>query len=181
MALQPLTGEQRTDSLRLSAFDEVHAERVVSWVRDAEEAYWLAPRTPPPLTADKVIEWAGLGRQPQMLVDLPDPTPLAYGELNVLQTRQHTYWLGHLIVDPARRGQGLGRLLTSLLLHRAFRVHDARRVTLVVFPENTAAIAAYRSAGMVEDGYELHQFPAYRTRVQLLRFVATPEAMRSHA
>ena len=174
MALEPVAKQRREGALRLTSFDTRYAGRVVSWVRDAEEAYWLAPRTTPPLTAEKVRGWSGSGREPLMLIDWPDPVPLGYGELNILQRKNRTFWLGHLIIDPARRGQGLGRLLTQLLLQRAFYVYEARRVTLVVFPGNVAGVAAYRSAGMVEDGFEIHSFPAYRTRVELLRFRATP-------
>lgn len=179
MALSPLKDVGRSDCPRLSPFAPSQADRIVSWVRGPSEAYWLAPRTPPPLTAEKVVDWAGPGREQHVLTDGLDDLPVGYGELNVLQSKRRTYWLGHLIVDPAWRGRGLGCRLTRLLLQRAFRYHAARRVTLVVFPENAAAIAAYRSAGMTADGYELHKFEAYRTRVELLRFVAAPDSFRA--
>jgi ribosomal protein S18 acetylase RimI-like enzyme len=76
-------------------------------------------------------------------------------------------------VDPRHRGRGLGRQLTRLLLRRAFHRYGAWRVSLVVFPENAAAIASYRAAGMYEDGYERHYFASYSRRKRLLRMVAT--------
>ena len=173
MAAEPVTKPTAAQTLRLTAFDERYAERVVSWVRDSREAYWLAPRTTPPLTADKVRAWGQPGRNPFMLVEPADLEPLAYGELNELRRRQNEYWLGHLIVDPRQRGRGLGRQLTELLLHQAFHTYNARRVSLVVFPDNLAAIAAYRSAGMRADGHETHCFGPDRRPERLLRFVAT--------
>lgn len=173
MAAEPVIKPICTQALRLTAFDDRYAERVVSWVRGSQEAHWLAPRTPPPLTGDKVRAWARPGRGPFMLVTRDDPEPLAYGELNVLPRKRREYWLGHLIVDPRQRGRGLGRQLTEMLLYRAFHVQDARLVSLVVFPENLAAIASYRSAGMRADGYETHNFAPRNRRERLLRFIAT--------
>lgn len=167
MAAEPVTREQVTHA-RLRAFRPADAPLIAGWARSPSEVEWLAPRTPPPLTATKVIGWHEAGRQPLTLV-LPDLTPVAYGELNTLRRRAREYWLGHLVVDPQLRGLGLGRRLTELLLARAFDWHGARRVTLVVFPENHAAIRAYAAAGFVNDGYETHYFPPYRRQVMLLR------------
>jgi RimJ/RimL family protein N-acetyltransferase len=173
MAAGPVIKLTAAQALRLTAFDERYAERVVSWVRDSREAYWLAPRTTPPLTGDKVRAWAQPGRNPFMLAGPEELEPLAYGELNELRRKQNEYWLGHLIVDPQQRGHGLGRRLTELLLDQAFHNYGARRVSLVVFPDNLAAIATYRSAGMRADGYETHCFGQHWRPERLLRFVAT--------
>jgi len=173
MAAGPVTKLTAAQTLWLTAFDERYAERVVSWVCDSREAYWLAPRTTPPLTAEKVRAWGQPGRNPFMLVEAEDLEPLAYGEVNELRRKQNEYWLGHLIVDPRQRGRRLGRRLTELLLDQAFNNYGARRVSLVVFPGNAAAIATYRSAGMRADGYETHCFGPDRRSERLLRFVAT--------
>ena len=172
MAVDPCTREDVAPVCRLAPFRVAHADLILSWVRDPREAFWLAPRTPPPLTPAGVIEWQTPGHQGFMLHAADVPLPIGYGELNLLNGARRRYWLGHLIVDPARRGRGYGVALTRLLVGRAFARHAAREVTLVVFPENRAAIACYRAAGLHEDGYETHEFPAYGCRVCLLRMVA---------
>jgi hypothetical protein len=96
-------------------------------------------------------------------------TPLAYGELNVLSASQRRYWLGHLIVDPHWRGRGMGVELTRLLTRRAFELHGASQVTLIVYPENEAAIRCYRAAGFQPDGYEAHDFTGCGESHTLLR------------
>lgn len=169
MAVTPMLSDTCTARLRLEAFDPAHADLVVSWILDEHEAYWLAPKTPPPLTADHVRRWKQPGHEPLQLVDDDAAPPIAYGELNVLNADDDRYWLGHLIVNPAQRRRGVGRALTELLLSRAFCRHGARRVCLVVFPENRPAIASYHSAGMYEDGHEEHHLAAYGRRVTLLR------------
>jgi len=171
MAAEPILKSGRERALRLRAFEPRYAARVVSWVRGSREAYWLAPRTKPPLTAAKVCAWSGPGRSPLMLMAGAEAEPLAYGELNLLNEACGEYWLGHLVVDPWQRGCGLGRRLTELLLQRAFQRCGARRVSLVVFPDNHAAIGCYRAAGLVEDGHETHWFAPYRRHERLLRLV----------
>jgi RimJ/RimL family protein N-acetyltransferase len=173
MAAELITSPRWVSALRLTPFEAGYADRVLSWVRSPREAYWLAPRTKPPLTIEKLRAWARPGRIPLMLVAPEQPEPLAYGELNVLNERRREYWLGHLIVDSQQRGRGLGRRLTELLLRRAFDRLAARRVSLVVFPENAAAVACYQAAGMCDDGYETHYFAVYRRRERLVRLVAT--------
>ncbi len=162
-----------SQACRLLPFQPAWAELVVSWVQDAREAYWLAPLTAPPLTPVEVLRWHKPDHNPFALVVQHNPDPIGYGEVNRLEGRNREYWLGHLIVDPRRRGKGYGAQLTRLLLREAFEERGARRVTLVVFPHNEAARACYRAAGMREDGYEWHTFPAYGRRESLVRFAAT--------
>jgi RimJ/RimL family protein N-acetyltransferase len=170
MAAHPVNRPAGPPPLRLTPFCAEWAELVVSWVRDPQEEYWLAPKTPPPLTAAHVRRWHEPGHNPFALLAAPGEPPSGYGELNALVRARRQYWIGHLIVDPAQRGRGLGSTFTRLLLDEAFEERGAQRVSLVVFPENTAAIACYRAAGLHEDGHEWHSFPAYGTRACLLRW-----------
>ncbi|MFO0839222.1 MAG: GNAT family N-acetyltransferase [Phycisphaerae bacterium] len=146
-----------------------HAATVASWVTTRDEMFWLSPRSAPPITAETIrLNWARPGHEQLSLVDEAG-AQLAYGELNILDQQRAEYWLGHLIVDPRRRGQGLGKRLTLALLRRAEHIYAARRVCLVVFPENVAAVACYRAAGFRDEAYEPHEFPAYDERALMLR------------
>jgi RimJ/RimL family protein N-acetyltransferase len=138
-------------------------------VSSAREALWLAPRTAPPLTVASFLKWHGPAVQPFLLTPAGGGPPVGYGELNLLSQDDRRHWLGHLIVDPTRRGEGCGQELTRLLVRRAFEVGGSREVTLVVFPGNLAAIRCYRAAGFSDDGFEVHDFPAYGLRAELLR------------
>jgi RimJ/RimL family protein N-acetyltransferase len=158
----------------LLPFTARDADHIAAWIASPIEAQWLAPRTRPPLTPDRIRTWGGPGKQQLLFAEAPGVAPVAYGELNALRAERGEYWLGHLIVDPQQRGRGLGTALTQALLARAFGWHAARRVVLVVFPENRAAIAAYQSAGMQIEGYETHRFPLYGGDVTLLRMAARP-------
>ncbi len=163
---------ERVPQCRLVPFEAPWAALVASWPADARETYWLAPRNAPPLTPMQILAWHTPGRTPYALLLEPQATPVGYGELNVMSSGRRCYWLGHLVINPAQRGRGLGVALTRKLLEEAFVRRGAREVSLVVFPDNLVAIACYRAAGMREDGYETHEFPAYRRVETLLRMVA---------
>lgn len=173
MSARPTTFRANTRRLRLDPFFSQAAETVASWVRTEQDAFWLAPSSPPPITAATIRGWQSPGRQPMLLTDAEAGVIVGYGELNTLNISERSFWLGHLIIDPAQRGRGCGKQLTRLLLVHAFHRHAARKVTLIVFPENRHAIAAYRAAGLLDECYEEHEFPAYRLRKELLRMTAT--------
>ncbi len=176
MAVNPDVCSDTARPCRLAPFEPVWAALVASWARDARETYWLAPKSHPPLTATEVLCWRKPDHHPYELLTGDRREPIGYGELNLLTGAPRQYWLGHLVVDPGYRGRGYGVQLTGLLLHEAFERRGARRVTLVVFPENETALRSYRMAGMVDDGYEWHTFPAYGRRECLVRLAASRPA-----
>ncbi len=168
MVLRPARTESPR-AYRLQPFVRAHAELVASWAVDEQEAFWLAPKTPAPLTAALVRGWARPGVEQLQLVAEPDLMPVAYGELNVLNRERAEYWLGHLIVAPDQRGCGIGKALTRALLDRARRHYAARSVSLVVFPENAVARSCYAAVGFRAAGFETHDLRPSRRGVRLLR------------
>jgi len=142
----------------LSAFDESLASLVVGWVVDASELFWLAPKTPPPLTAAKVLAWSGPDSSPRMFCREGLAEPLGYLELNPMPGETGHLWLGHCLIRPDCRGRGLGRLMVKLILEEAFGQRRAGRVSLVVFPDNLAAIRCYRAIGFEDAGQQVKYF-----------------------
>jgi GNAT superfamily N-acetyltransferase len=155
-----------TGRLHLARYTEPVAHEVASWVRTTRELTFLAPGTPGPLTPEKVAAW---GRQPESRLLLVEHGCLAYGELNRMSGRPDQMWIGHLIVNPAFRGRGVGRRFTQALLARAFQECGAAEVLLLVFPQNRAAVRCYERCGMVVAGQEHKSFPVTRSRHLFLR------------
>ena len=83
-------------------------------------------------------------------------------------------WLGHLVVRPDQRGKGAGQVLVRALLAYASERHLASRVSLIVFPDNTAALKCYRRVGFTIVGEEYHQFGDVGPRRRLLRLEIDP-------
>lgn len=136
----------------LSPFDRLMAPVVARWARDEQELFWLAPKTPPPLTAAKVVAWASPDGRPLLFYHDDAAEPVGYLELNPMPADWGHFWLGHCVTRPDLRGQGVGRHMIGLTIEFAFRHRRAYRVSLVVFPENTSAIRCYRNAGFVDAG-----------------------------
>ena len=159
-------------AVELRAFDPRCAGLVVSWVRTPAELFHLAPKTPPPLTTAKVLGWCRSKGCPLLLWPADGDLPVGYAELNQMRSDSRHLWLGHIVLDPRHRGRGEGIRFVQMLLRWALVELGARRVSLVVFPDNQAAVACYLKAGFSLHGEEYHRFEPDGPRHRLLRFEA---------
>jgi len=162
-----VTVSHARDALRRYAPSD--AAHVARWVRTPQELHQLAPAASWPLTPRIVHEWIRSDGHVFVLPVSPDDGPAAYGELNPMRDRSDHWWIGHLIVAPEQRGKGFGSRMVRLLLREAFDGIGANRVSLIVFPENKAAIRCYRSVGFREIGFEMHDFGDSRSQERLMR------------
>ncbi|MCO6438402.1 MAG: GNAT family N-acetyltransferase [Phycisphaerae bacterium] len=143
---------------QLCQFDDRLAPVLLRWVDSPRVLRWLAPSVERALTPDMVLEWRRKGGRPLCLVRHPGPTLLAYGELNPMRHQPGHYWLGHILVDPVKRGKGIGTRFIRAMERYAFRSMGALQLSLVVFPDNRSAIACYGRAGFRSVGEEHHRF-----------------------
>jgi len=166
----------------VTLLDPLYAPRIASWVRDEQELTWLAPGTAPPLTPQKVLAWSAQYRGRRLLF-WPGPAdgPAGYAELNHLSIQSSQMWIGHFLIDPARRGRSLGTTFARLLVTLAFEQCGASEVLLVVFPENLAAIRCYTRAGFSVTGQETRFFETTGREHSFLRMSITPAAYRPQA
>ena len=104
-----------------------------------------------------------------------DSLPCAYGELNPLRGSPHQLWIGHLVVMPELRGQGIGRRFTRWLAQEAFADRRLARLVMVVFPDNESALCCYRAAGFRVVTRERHRFGAHGGEHVMLRLEITRE------
>jgi RimJ/RimL family protein N-acetyltransferase len=159
----------------------LYGDLIASWVRTDEDLRWLAPGTPPPLTGPKIAGWRKPGGSSLVAFEGRSAYPVCYGELNPMRHEADHYWIGHVIVDPALRSCGIGKAFVRLLLSHAFGTRAARKVSLVVFPDNRAAIHCYESCGFRRVGDESHRFAPGGGPERLLRFEAGPAAIQSRS
>lgn len=146
----------------LSYFQNSLAEVIASWVRSESELAWLAPGTPWPLTAEKVLVWGQERRERFLLWNGRDEHPIGYAELNEMPKTRDQLWIGHFMLDPGHRGCGWAVRFAQALLARAFVERQATDVLLVVVPDNERAIRCYQRAGMIDQGQERKHFKATR-------------------
>lgn len=159
-----------TDSSgELRPFDPLYAPVVASWVQTRIQLRWLAPRTQYPLTAAKVVGWTRRTGSAFLYFQSGESDPCGYGELNPMKGEPSHQWVGHVVVDIQRRRQGIGRKLTDALTGVAFDQLGARKVSLVVFPENKPALDCYLQAGFELVAEEFQRFESRSAPQRMIR------------
>ena len=154
--------------LSLGAFDKLYAPLVAGWVQGEEALFRLAPGTPSPLTAAKVVGWTSKGGCAWLLWGAGQQEPCGYAELNTMESSPSALWLGHLLLRADVRGQGWGHRFVGFLVDQAFQQMAASAIVLVVFPDNQPAIRCYERMGFGVKRKEVHRFRG-RQRHRMLR------------
>jgi ribosomal protein S18 acetylase RimI-like enzyme len=117
---------------------------------------WSPSPTPPPGTPF----FEDHGRPEDILVAEASGAVVGYihlGPPTPVPSNRHVLMIRGLVVDPARRGEGLGRRLVDAAVREA-RGRGARRITLRVLASNTAARGLYEAAGFVVEGVLREEF-----------------------
>ena len=131
--------------IRIRPYKDADEERVLSWCRDEETYYrWTAGVLGDyPITAEQFRATGALMR----FTALDEKEPAGFFTVRNPKETQNELRFGFVIVDPDRRGRGIGGEMLRLGLEFAFRIYRAERVTLGVFEDNLPAVACYTSAG----------------------------------
>ena len=140
VGLKPGRASARPKPYRLEQFDPSQAALVASWVCDAHEAYWLAPKTAPPVTAADVRAWNRPGHEQLQLVPARGRLPVAYGELNLLDQQRGLVLAGTSAGRPQRRRCGVERGSAAPSRACLFALRGGGRHARG-FPDNAAARA----------------------------------------
>lgn len=155
----------------VAPFEPQQAATVAGWIRNDHELFWLAPTTLPPITPEKVIGWSNADRHTYLFWLDALPCPIGYAELGRMAEESGHLWLGHFLLCPAYRGRRLASTFLKLLMTTAVRDHNARRMSLVVFPANLAAVRCYQRENFVIADYERRRFETTGRYHRMLRMV----------
>lgn len=119
---------------------------VAAWIRsEAECRLWCGSRVRYPIDLAGLPDALESSTSESWTVSV-DGQPAAFGQLvSKPGSRLH---LARLISAPERRGQGLGRLITTHLLRRALE-RKPSVISLNVFAENEPAVTLYDALGFV--------------------------------
>ena len=123
----------------------------LSWTPEDEALRrWAGPSTRCPATPESLWTDINNADATTFAFDSPPHGLVGFGQVKFReQTHGH---LARIIVSPRLRGLGLGRALCLALMREALRLHPIKGYSLYVFPDNTNALALYRSLGFVEQG-----------------------------
>lgn len=152
--------------IRLEPFTSGDIDRLLGWIRSPEELMlWTASSFGFPLTCEHIEghlrDSAERGdRQIFKAVEEGGGAAVGHIELGAIDPRNRSVRIGRVLVDPERRGQGLGGSMMRAALRKAFEELRAHRVELGVFDVNPAAIACYERVGFQRDGVRRDSFLA---------------------
>ncbi len=123
----------------------------LSWTPEDEALRrWAGPATRCPATIESFWEDINNTDATTFAFVTREAALVGFGQVRYReQTHGH---LARVIVSPEFRGQGLGRRLCLALMREASRLHPIAAYSLYVYPDNSTAIALYRSLGFVEQG-----------------------------
>jgi RimJ/RimL family protein N-acetyltransferase len=119
-----------------------------AWVASAEEVERFAgPTLRFPVTSDQLQLHRDDPAITTFTAFVPPDEATAVGRVDVVALSPTTARLSRMVIDPARRGQGLASVIVSAALRWARAEAGFREVELHVFRDNVWAIRAYERAG----------------------------------
>ena len=138
-------------SLRPALLEDL--KTVLTWVQTEELLkLWGGPSLPFPPESESI--WSAVGASPENSFSLLDSSGRVIGFAQALP-RDSSIHLARIIVSPALRGHGIGRILCQQLIQLAITKHHPNEITLKVYPNNTPAHSLYLSLGFVAMPEEL--------------------------
>lgn len=145
--------------MRIVSFDERFPGTVASWIDNADQLFdWAGARFRYPLEERDLAEHAATASGPHSTTSIfsavseDEERVVGHAELTAIDPVHGTTVMRRVIVDPAMRRRGIGRMLVSGVLDVAFGELGLHRVELRSFDTNLAAIALYRALGFTVEG-----------------------------
>lgn len=135
--------------MTLQAAKAADLSTVLNWLTSEQECrLWAGPNVRYPATPASA--WAEMEASEQNAYALVDAEGVIMGFGQILLREGGVVHLARLMVDPALRGQGMGRALCLALMKQGASQHYAITFTLNVYKSNKAAFHLYQSLGFVE-------------------------------
>lgn len=138
--------------LRLRPYKACDAEAVARWLEDEKVFRWWSadrftkyPLTPEDLNAYYEKEKNNDGFWGMTAFD--ESGAVGHFIMRYPGVSRDEIRFGFIVVDSSRRGKGYGKEMILLAIRYAFDILQAKKITLGVFEDNTAARNCYLSCG----------------------------------
>ncbi|HDP89119.1 MAG TPA: GNAT family N-acetyltransferase [Thioalkalivibrio sp.] len=118
-------------------------DAIVRLVPSRNELFRVYPKGMHPFTIEQMQALAE--SRNELTVAVNRDAVIGFANLYDVQAGRWAF-VGNVVVAPDFRGQGVGRLLVSHMIQRAFDAYGAQEVRISVFNDNTPALLLY--AGM---------------------------------
>jgi len=132
--------------MKLRPTEESDLELVMTWIRNEEECrLWSGPGVRFPYTLATLKE--DIRYDSRNTFSLLDNDGYACGLGQILEKSSNKIHLARILIAPAERGKGYGRILCSLLIEKALEIYGKRSFSLNVYEFNTPAVKTYQRLG----------------------------------
>lgn len=145
--------------IRLRPFKPTDSETIATWFDDEIAFnYWSGGQYQYPLTAeqikDKSIKYQN-DENAWMMTALDENGDICgHFILRLADYEKNSIHIGHIVVSPNKRGQGLGKAMIETALKYAVDILGMKRITLGVYADNIPARKCYESIGFKEYSQE---------------------------
>jgi ribosomal protein S18 acetylase RimI-like enzyme len=144
--------------------------KLMGWFADARSVnVWGGPKFRYPFTRETFREDCHWGRMATFVLETPAGDFVAFGQV---YERYERINLARLIVNPDRRGQGLGRRLVALLIEVGPSVVDRTEFSLFVYRDNTPALECYLGVG-----FRIRDYPDDAPMADVCYYLTRPVCM----
>jgi GNAT superfamily N-acetyltransferase len=138
--------------LALRDFTPADDDALIAWAPTAEALTLFAGATLVfPLTAAQLQALRDTRHLHTWTAYVAPDADVPVGHAEVLRTGRDSGRLARIVLDPARRGAGLGRALVAAAIERA-ELLGVRALDLRVYDGNDAAIRTYLALGFADAG-----------------------------
>ncbi|OJJ20349.1 hypothetical protein BKI52_17960 [marine bacterium AO1-C] len=140
--------------MKAELFTDQDYERLLPWVESRQVLLqWASPGYDYPVTKTQLIK-KNQERGDQRLIykGVLDDEIVAHGEIGFIDDVNQSARLCKILINPARRGQGLGTLWIKTLVDIGFVELKLNRIELNVYDYNQPAITCYQKAGLTIEG-----------------------------
>ena len=145
--------------IRLRPFKPMDSEIISTWLDD-EKAFdfWSGGQYKYPLTAkqikDKYSEYQ-IDKNAWMMTALDENGDVCgHFIFRLANYEKNSLHMGHIVISPSKRGQGLGKSMIKTALKYAVEILGMKYITLGVYADNIPAKKCYESIGFKEYSQE---------------------------
>ncbi len=155
------------DEWTLRAAVDADVDTLMQWFPTHEDIdIWGGPSFRYPFTRESFFEDINWGRMASLGLFDEQDSLAGFGQLYDRDERIH---LARLVVDPERRGGGLGRQLIEMLMAAGKDQYPRNEYSLFVYRDNEPAYRCYRALG-----FEIAEYPPDVPHADVCDFLTRP-------
>ena len=114
--------------------------------QNAEELFYMYPKAHFPLTPDQLTK--SIETRFDSSVVCYDNQPAAFANFYEM-IEDHYCSIGNVIVDPSKRGMGIGKYLFDQMMELSIQKYNIKEMRLSCFNTNTNALLFYTNYGFI--------------------------------